>query len=504
MNIAQSLERAARYHGERTALIFRERRWSYSELDRRTSALAAGLKGLGLKPGERLALHLPNWPESVLTYYAANKIGVVPIALNVTYKADEIAYILSDGEASAVVTADPVAVNLPQRARMPSVRHMIRAAGTGGAPPPALDGAIGFEDLTAEPGLSALDLDRNLTCAILYTSATTGRPKGVMLTHENVVSNTWATNHHLLMTPGDVGLCALPLFHCFGQNFIMNALVNAGATLVLHERFALEEFLAALGAYRVTLLYAVPTMYILLLASELSRYDLSSLRLCFSAAASLPNETERQWKARTGHDIRQGYGLTECSPFASYNHDTAFRAGSIGTPIENVEMKVVDPATGREVGDGEPGEIVIKGPNVMKGYFRNPQATAEAVRDGWLHSGDIGYRDPDGYFYIVDRVKDMINVSGFKVFPREVEEVLFLHPAVKEAAVLGRPDPVRGEAVKAFVVLKEGQSADPESLRALCRERIASYKVPEEIEFIGALPKSPTGKILKKDLRVPR
>src|SRR6266508_2612090 len=454
MNIAQSLERAARHHGQRTALIFRERRWSYSELDRRTSALAAGLKGLGLKPGERLALHLPNWPESVLTYYAANKIGVVPIALNVTYKADEIAYILSDGEASAVVTADPVAVNLPQRARMPSVRHMIRAAGTGGAPPPALDGAIGFEDLTAEPGLSALDLDRNETCAILYTSATTGRPKGVMLTHENVVSNTWATNHHLLMTPGDVGLCALPLFHCFGQNFIMNALVNAGATLVLHERFALEEFLAALGAYRVTLLYAVPTMYILLLASD--------------------------------------------------NHDTAVRAGSIGTPIENVEMKVVDPATGREVGDGEPGEIVIKGPNVMKGYFRNPQATAEAVRDGWLHSGDIGYRDPDGYFYIVDRVKDMINVSGFKVFPREVEEVLFLHPAVKEAAVLGRPDPVRGEAVKAFVVLKEGQSADPESLRALCRERIASYKVPEEIEFIGALPKSPTGKILKKDLRVPR
>src|SRR6266542_4463025 len=456
MNIAHNLERSARQHAARTALVFGDRRWTFAELDRAASRVAAGLRALGLQAGDRIGVHLPNSPEFVLTYYAANKIGVVPIALNVTYATEELAYIVNDGEAAAVVTAPAVAGQLPAADRMPSVRHVIREVA-------AIDG---------DDTLRAMDLDRGETCGILYTSATTGRPKGVMLTHENVVSNTWATNHHLLMTPGDVGLCALPLFHCFCQNFSMNALVNAGATLVLHERFALEEFLAALGAYRVTLLYAVPTMYILLLASDLSRYDLSSLRLCFSAAASLPNETERQWKARTGHDIRQGYGLTECSPFASYNHDTAFRAGSIGTPIENVEMKVVDPATGREVGDGEPGEI--------------------------------GYRDPDGYFYIVDRVKDMINVSGFKVFPREVEEVLFLHPAVKEAAVLGRPDPVRGEAVKAFVVLKEGQSADAGSLRALCRERIASYKVPEEIEFIGALPKSPTGKILKKDLRVPR
>ncbi len=505
MNIAQNLERAARYHGGRTALVFRDRRWSFSELDRQASSLAAGLRGLGLKPGERLGLHLPNWPEFVLAYYAANKIGVVPLALNVTYRADEIAYIVSDGEVAVVVTADAVAANLPPRARMPSVKYVIRAAGgAGGAPLPVLDGAIGFETLTGDPGLRALDLDRHETCAILYTSATTGRPKGVMLTHENVVSNTWATNHHLLMTPDDVGLCALPLFHCFGQNFIMNALVSSGGTLVLQERFVLDDFLAAVGAHRVTLLYAVPTMYILFLGSDLSRYDLSSLRLCFSAAAMLPQETERQWKVRTGHDIRQGYGLTECSPFASYNHDRAFRPGSVGTPIENVEMKVVDPATGREVADGELGEIVIKGPNVMKGYFRNPQATAETVRDGWLSSGDIGYRDPDGYFYIVDRVKDMINVGGFKVFPREVEEVLFLHPAVREAAVLGHPDPVRGEAVKAFVVLKEGQSVDPESLRALCRERVAPYKVPEEVEFIGALPKSPTGKILKKELRVLR
>ncbi|HET7876254.1 MAG TPA: long-chain fatty acid--CoA ligase [Methylomirabilota bacterium] len=497
MNIAQNLERAARYHGGRTALVFRDRRWTFEELDRDASSLASGLRGLGLKPGERIGLHVPNWPEFVLTYYAANKIGLVPISLNVTYKADEIAYIVQDGEAAAVVTAGPVAPNLPSRAQMPSVRHIIRV---GGGAPDVLDWA----GLKGDPALRAVEVDRADTCAILYTSATTGRPKGVMLTHENVVSNTWAVTHHLRMTPDDRGLCALPLFHCFGQNFIMNALVSAGATLVLQERFALEEFMAAVGVHRITLLYAVPTMYILMLAAEMAKLDHASLRLCFSAAASLPAEAERRWKERTGHDIHQGYGLTECSPFASYNHDTRFKAGSIGTPIENVEMKVADPVTGQEVADGELGEILIKGPNVMKGYFRNPEATAQTVRNGWLQSGDIGYRDPEGYYYIVDRVKDMINVSGFKVFPREVEEVLFQHPAVKEVAVIGKPDPVRGEAVKAFVVVKEGQTVDPEALRALCRERMASYKVPEEVEFIGALPKNPTGKILKKDLRAPR
>ena len=496
MNVAQMLERSAFYFPDRPALAFKDRRWTYRELDRDVSALASGLRGLGLKPGERIGLHVPNWPEFVLTYYAAQKIGVVPLSLNVTYKADEIAYICRDGEVAAVVTADPVAGNLPSRGDLPSVRHLINV----GAP---REGAVSFAALTGDPALRALDLDREEMAAILYTSATTGRPKGVMLTHSNVVSNVYATSHHLRMTPEDLGLCALPLFHCFGQNFIMNALVNSGGTLVLQERFVPEEFLGAIGRERITLLYAVPTMYILILAGDTSAHDFRSLRLCFSAAAMLPADVERRWHERYGHWIHQGYGLTECSPFASYNHDTLFRPGAVGTPIENVEMKVVD-EHGRELPDGELGEILIKGPNVMKGYFRNPEATGQTVRDGWLHSGDIGYRDKDGYYYIADRVKDMINVSGFKVFPREVEEILFRHPAVKEAAVLGMPDPVKGEAVKAFVVLKEGQSVDADALKALCRQKIASYKVPEAVEFIPALPKSPTGKILKKDLRGPR
>ena len=279
----------------------------------------------------------------------------------------------------------------------------------------------------------------------------------------------------------------------------MNALVTAGAQLVIQPRFVPDAFHDAVVRHRITLFYGVPAMYIVFLAMERA-LDFASIRLFFSAAATLPLDVERRWHERYGRPITQGYGLTECSPFAAWNHDVRIRAGSVGTPIENVEMKVVD-GEGREVADGELGELLIKGPNVMKGYFGNPRATADAIRNGWLHSGDIGYRDPDGYYFLVDRVKDMINVAGFKVFPREVEEVLFRHNAVREAAVVGVPDPVRGEAVKAFVVLQEGRRVTPEELQQVCRDAVASYKVPETIEFLGALPKNPTGKILKKELR---
>ena len=484
MNVAQLLERSALYHADRLALVAGDRRWTYRELDTAVSTLAGGFVGLGLKPGERLGLHLPNWPEFALAYYAAHKCGLVPLSLNVTYKAEEIEYIVGDARPTAVITADPVSANLPSRDRMPSVGQVVNA-----------------KDLAAVrcAPLRALDLDREQTAAILYTSATTGRPKGVMLTHGNVVSNAYATVHHLRMTADDRGLCALPMFHCFGQNAIMNSLITAGGTMVMHERFVPDAFVDAIAAHRITIFYAVPTMYILFLAME-RPLDFASVRLYFSAAAILPTDVERRWHERFGLWIQQGYGLTETSPFASYNHDVAFKPGSVGTPIENVEMKIVD-ADDREVADGERGEIVIKGPNVMKGYFGNDAATADSIREGWFHSGDIGYRDADGYFFIVDRVKDMINVSGFKVFPREVEEVLFRHEAVKEAAVVGIPDPVRGESVKAFVVLVEGGRASAEELQAFCRAAIADYKVPARIEFVPALPKNPTGKILKKELR---
>ncbi len=491
MNVAQLLEASALHLPARDALVFGARSWTYAELDREAGRLAAGLTRLGLTTGERVGLHLPNRPEFILAYYACQKLGLVPVGLNVTFKRDEIAYIVRDSQAAAILSAAPAAAELPPPADTPSVRLRVGTSDTG---------AIPFDRVAADPVLAARDLEREDVAAILYTSATTGRPKGVMLTQANIVSNAYATVHHLRMTPDDRGLCALPLFHCFGQNFIMNALIAGAGTLILHERFVLAEFLAAVARHCVTILYAVPTMYILFLATDLAAWDLSSLRLAFSAAAMLPADVEARWRGATGLPISQGYGLTECSPFATYNHERAHRPGSAGTPIENVEVRVVDEHD-RVVPDGTRGEVVIRGPNVMKGYLGKPEETAQALRGGWLHSGDIGYRDADGYLYIVDRVKDMINVSGFKVYPREVEEVLFGHPAVREAAVLGMPDPVKGEAVRACVVLREGHTVTATELVELCRVRIAAYKVPTSVEFLSALPKSPTGKILKKDLR---
>jgi long-chain acyl-CoA synthetase len=491
VNVAAFLEDSARHLPDRVALVSGDRRWTYAALDREAGRVAAGLARLGLAPRERVCLHLGNGPEFVLAYYGCQKLGLTPVALNVAYVRDELAYIVRDSQAAAILSDPRFAGSLPPPSETPSVRLRVGTADAGALP---------FAALAAEPPLGARELDREAVAAVLYTSATTGRPKGVMLTQGNVVSNAHATVHHLRMTEADRGLCALPLFHCFGQNFIMNALVAAGATLVLQERFVPPEFLAAVTAQRITILYAVPTMYIVLLAAGLAGHDLSSLRLSFSAAAMLPADVEQRWTAVTGLPIVQGYGLTECSPFATYNHERAHRPGSVGTPIENVELRVVD-EDDRPVPDGTLGELVIRGPNVMKGYLGKPEDTAQALRGGWLHSGDIGYRDPDGYFYVVDRVKDMINVSGFKVFPREVEEVLFEHPAVAEVAVLGRPDPVKGEVVRACVVLRPGHTVSADELVARCRARVAPYKVPAAVEFLPGLPKSPTGKILKKDLR---
>jgi long-chain acyl-CoA synthetase len=491
MNVAHLLEASARHLSPRAALVFGDRRWTYGELDQDAGRVAAGLARLGVRPGERVCLHLGNRPEFVLAYYGCQKLGAIPVALNVTYAREELAYIVRDSEAAAILTGAPFAAQLPGASDTPTVRARVGADASGSLP---------FEALLGDPPAPTRDCDREDVAAILYTSATTGRPKGVMLTQANVVSNAYATAHHLRMTSDDRGLCALPLFHCFGQNFIMNALVTAGGTLILHERFVPAEFLRALANHRVTILYAVPTMYIVLLANGLAGHDLSALRLAFSAAAMLPADVEQRWTTATGLPISQGYGLTECSPFATYNHECVHRPGSVGTPIENVEVRVVDEHD-REVPDGALGEIVIRGPNVMRGYLGKPEDTAEALRGGWLHSGDIGYRDQDGYFHLVDRVKDMINVAGFKVFPREVEEVLFEHPAVAEVAVVGCPDPVKGEVVRACVVVRSGHSTTREELIERCRGRMAPYKVPVVVDFLATLPKSPTGKILKKNLR---
>jgi long-chain acyl-CoA synthetase len=295
-------------------------------------------------------------------------------------------------------------------------------------------------------------------------------------------------------------LLFLPLFHVFGQNAIMNTAFAGCATVVLHRRFVPDQVLASIARERATMFFAVPTIFIALLALDLDRHDLSSIRYEFSAAATMPQEISRRWTERFGRPVFEGYGLTECSPFAAYNHDFRHKLGSVGTPVENTDVRILGDDD-QEVPLGTWGEICIQGPGVMQGYWGRPEDTARAIRGGWLRSGDIGTMDDEGYVFIVDRVKDMINVAGFKVWPAEVEQALYRHPAVREAAVYGVADPVKGEAVKAAIVLKAGAAATAEEIVAFCRDRLAVYKAPATVEFVSELPKSATGKILKRVLR---
>lgn len=498
MNIFDGLERSKVYFPEKEALWSKGTGMSYLELHQTAGRLSAALmERFCLAPGDRVAIFLPNIPEFVLSYYAVVRAGAIAVSLNVMLKRDEVAFILNDSGAKILFTAASLLDQVPERSALPTLEGVVCA---GAAQEP---GVVKFADLVASAPSTIppkANLDPEAEAAILYTSGTTGKPKGVLLTHGNLMSNVYATDHHTRMSPEDRLICYLPLFHCFGQNFIMNAAFNAGATLILHERFVPDEIQDSLRSNRISMFFGVPAVYVRLLAApDLENY-LGSVRYFFSAAAAMPVEIARRWRQRFGHPIYEGYGLTETSPFASYNHDFSYREGSVGTPIENVEMRILD-ENGRELQPGETGEIAIKGPNVMKGYYRRAEETAEVLREGWFLTGDIGRMDDDGYFYLVDRAKDMVNVSGFKIWPREVEEVLMQHPALSEVAVVGVPDRVSGEAVKAFAVLKENAKAAEQELIEFCRARIAVYKAPRQVEFIGALPKNPSGKILKRELR---
>jgi long-chain acyl-CoA synthetase len=496
MNIAQHLDATARHAPARPAILFEGATLAYGELAAAVDRAAHGLAALGVAAGDRVALLLPNIPAFPVAYLATQKVGAIAVSINAMLTTEEIDYVLDDSGAAAAFTTAEL---LPRLApllglHLPRERVVICEGEADGHPSLAGLGAGAAGDFPAR------DLPPEAPAAILYTSGTTGKQKGAVLSHGNVVSNMLATARTIGVAPSDRLILFLPLFHCFGQNFIMNTALAAGATIVLHRRFDPAACLDSIERDGVTMFFAVPTIYIGLLNAGVAPGRLASIRYYFSAAATMPVEVAARWQAAYGRAIHEGYGLTETSPFACYNHRRAYRPGSVGAPIEGVEMRVVD-LQDREVPVGEWGEILIKGPNVMLGYWNRPAETAAALRGGWFHSGDLGYVDADGYFFLVDRVKDMINTAGFKIWPREVEEVLYRHPAVKECAVVGQPDPLKGELAKAYIVRRAGATVSEAEIEAFCREHLAAYKAPRAVEFIDALPKSATGKVLKRILR---
>lgn len=494
MNIAQHLEKSAQLFPRQPAIIFEGKTTTYEALHTQVCKFAHALSDLDVEPGDRIGLFLANTPAFAIAYYAALTLGAIVVSMNTRSTRLETRFVLEDCAAKVLITAEEFRDKVPAGG-LPHLKHIIFAEADSVG---QLSMTVLME-LTADP-VPLIDRDRDDPAVILYTSGTTGTPKGATLSHGNVVSNVWSFVHNCGIRFGERILLQLPLFHCFGQNALMNSAILAGSTLVLQRGFRPDTAIQAIEEQAVTMFFAVPTMFLALL-DRASCAQLRSVHYYFSAASSLPEEVERRWHEKFGRVISQGYGLTETSPFASYNHFLKHRFGSIGMPIENVEMKVVDIFSGVELPHGELGEILIKGPNVMIGYWNRPEETLQVLRDGWFHSGDIGRIDQEGYFYIADRLKDMINVGGMNVYPIEVENVLYQHDAVLETAVFGVGDSLMGEQVCAHVVLKPNTVVSAEDLLAFCRHKLADFKVPRLIECVSDLPKNPAGKILKRVLR---
>jgi long-chain acyl-CoA synthetase len=494
MNLASLLTESAERSPESPAIRLGGVELSYGELDDRSARLATLLADKGLEPGDRVGVMLPNVPEFPVAYYSVLRAGGVVVPMNVLLKRREIAFYLEDSGAELLVAWHGF------------IEEARGGAMDAGAKTIEIDPTV-FAAIMVnnEPTPVLAETDEDDTAVILYTSGTTGRPKGAELTHQNLFRNADVSSRTTCeIAAGDVVLGALPLFHSFGQTVGMNSSLKVGACLTLVPKFDPGEALATMQRDGVTHFYGVPTMFgALLHHPERERYDTSKLRTCITGGASMPVEVLRGFEQAFGAVVLEGYGLSETSPVACSNHpDRERKAGSIGTPIEGVEMMVVD-ENDQPVAQGEVGENVIRGHNIMKGYWQRPEATEEAMRGGWFHSGDMARTDEDGYFYIVDRKKDLIIRGGYNVYPREVEEVLFEHPKIREAAVVGVPHDEWGEEIGAAVVLHDGEELAPEEVSAYVKERIAAYKYPRVVWFLDDLPKGPTGKILKREIEPP-
>jgi long-chain acyl-CoA synthetase len=493
-NLALLLTESAARSPRAPAIRLGEHELTYEQLDDASARLATALRERGLAKGDRVGVMLPNVPQFPIAYYGVLRAGCTVVPMNVLLKRREIAFYLEDSGARLLLAWHGFAAEARSGAE------------DGGAEPIEVEPASFAEMLAgAEPAPDLAEVADDDTAVILYTSGTTGKPKGAELTHANLLINADVCMRTTSeVEAGDVVFGGLPLFHSFGQTVAMNASLKVGACLALVPKFDPGEALETIQRDRVTHFYGVPTMFgALLHHPERARYDTSSLRTCITGGASMPVEVLRGFEEAFGCIVLEGYGLSETSPVASSNHPGKERKpGSIGTPLEGVEMRVVD-EDDKEVPPGEVGEIAIRGHNVMKGYWQRPDATAEAMRGGWFHTGDMARVDEEGYFYIVDRKKDLIIRGGYNVYPREVEEVLYEHPKIREAAVLGVPHEEWGEEVGAAVVLHPGEEMAPDQVSAYVKDRIAAYKYPRIVWFLDELPKGPTGKILKREIEVP-
>ncbi|MEZ0491965.1 long-chain fatty acid--CoA ligase [Kineococcus sp. TBRC 1896] len=494
-SFASVLTEHARTRPDEVAVRLDDHALTWAALDDATARVAALLRAQGVRRGDRVALIAPNVPHFPVLYHGILRAGAVVVPMNPLLRGREVNHHFTDSGAVLALVWHAVA----------EAAH----AGAVGTPTRVVEvDPEGTAALLAgvEPDHDDVrDPDPQDTAVILYTSGTTGAPKGAELTHHNLLSNAVTSQEQLVrMGAGDVILGALPLFHAFGQTCAMNTALVAGRTMSLLPRFTAEAALAVVERDRVTHFAGVPTMYVAMLGEPTAAgRDLSSWRMAVSGGASLPVEVLRGFEERYGVQVFEGYGLSETSPVASFNlPDLPRKPGTIGVPVRGCEMDLRS-ADGSPVAPGEVGEIVVKGENVMKGYWRNETATAQAITDGWFRSGDLATRDPEGYYTIVDRAKDMIDRGGYNVYPREVEEVLYEHPAVEQAAVVGFPDPLVGEEIGAAVVLKQGASATPEELQQHVKAQLAAYKYPRRVWIVSDLPKGPTGKILKREITPP-
>jgi len=495
LNLAETITRSAERHPDRPALRLGDTELTYAELDRDSARLATLLRDNGVEQGDRVAIMLPNVPQFPISYYGILRAGGIVVPMNVLLKKREISFFLEDSGARLLLAWHGFTEEARAGAEQASA-ELIEVE------PAAFSKTL--EGMEVAPGLA--DTDESDTAVILYTSGTTGQPKGAELTHLNLSLNAEIVADTLTeVGPEDVVLGALPQFHSFGQTATLNASLREGACVVMLPRFDPGDALEAMQRERVTVFQGVPTMYGAMLNHPgREGFDTSSLDNCMTGGAAMPVEVMRGFEEAFDCKILEGYGLSETSPVACSNRpDRERKPGSIGVPVRGVEMQIVD-EDDNPLPTGEPGEVVIRGHNIMKGYWKRPDATAEAMRGGWFHSGDIGRTDEDGYFYIVDRKKDLIIRGGYNVFPREVEEVLYEHPAVREAAVVGIPDDSLGEEVGAAVVLRDGASASAEDLSQHVKSELAAYKYPRQVWFLDELPKGPTGKILKREISPPR